>query len=194
MGAGWKFIGQILKKYEPKKNGGKTKKPPKAVLDALQTGLKQGLSDSDKATQKEAMNVLNAMSLIDEARAERMMTRMSPTARRNFEKITGTKPKDKKSKKMKKGGTATPKVKDKKPKKKKGDKGKKGKDKEDGKNVKLTRSNSKNKGKKGGKDKTDKDGKNKGSKKKKGKKTKDKIDKTEKNKTDKGSKDVESIK
>lgn len=43
----WQFIHIILKTYEPKK-GGKTKKPPKAILDALQTGLKQGLADSDK--------------------------------------------------------------------------------------------------------------------------------------------------
>eukprot|EP01084_Bolivina_argentea_P314846 545368_1 len=58
---GWKFIAIILKKYEPGKSSGVTsgkkhKKPPKAVLDALQTGLKQGLSDSDKATQKKKIS------------------------------------------------------------------------------------------------------------------------------------------
>ena len=46
---GWKFIATILKKYEPKKDKKQKKKPPKAILDALQTGLKQGLADSDKA-------------------------------------------------------------------------------------------------------------------------------------------------
>merc|ERR1712228_1008362 len=83
---------QILKKYEPKKDKKQKKKPPKAILDALQTGLKQGLADSDKATQKAAMSVLQCIALIDESRAERMSARMSPTQRRHFDKLTGKKP------------------------------------------------------------------------------------------------------
>merc|ERR1712176_1700232 len=79
-------------RYEPKKDKKQKKKPPKAILDALQTGLKQGLADSDKATQKAAMSVLQRIALIDESRAERMSARMSPTQRRHFDKMTGKKP------------------------------------------------------------------------------------------------------
>merc|ERR1712110_180972 len=75
-----------------KKDKKQKKKPPKAILDALQTGLKQGLADSDKATQKAAMSVLQCIALIDESRAERMSARMSPTQRRHFDKLTGKKP------------------------------------------------------------------------------------------------------
>merc|ERR1712187_14983 len=57
-----------------------------------QTGLKQGLADSDKATQKAAMSVLQIIALIDESRAERMSARMSPTQRRHFDKMTGKQP------------------------------------------------------------------------------------------------------
>merc|ERR1712176_1609163 len=89
---GWKFLQIILKKYEPKKDKKQKKKPPKVILDALQTGLKQGLADSDKATQKAAMGVLQCIALIDESRAERMSARMSPTQRRHFDKMTGKKP------------------------------------------------------------------------------------------------------
>merc|ERR1712129_3285 len=89
---GWKFLQIILKKYEPKKDKKQKKKPPKVILDALQTGLKQGLADSDKATQKAAMAVLQCIALIDESRAERMSSRMSPTQRRHFDKMNGKKP------------------------------------------------------------------------------------------------------
>eukprot|EP00486_Rosalina_sp_Unknown_P002524 CAMPEP_0201567370 /NCGR_PEP_ID=MMETSP0190_2-20130828/7859_1 /ASSEMBLY_ACC=CAM_ASM_000263 /TAXON_ID=37353 /ORGANISM="Rosalina sp." /LENGTH=1469 /DNA_ID=CAMNT_0047987285 /DNA_START=114 /DNA_END=4523 /DNA_ORIENTATION=- len=82
----WMFIHIILKTYEPKK-GGKTKKPPKAILDALQTGLKQGLADSDRNTQKEAMHVLHCVAAIDEARSERITARMSPAAKRQLDKL-----------------------------------------------------------------------------------------------------------
>eukprot|EP01084_Bolivina_argentea_P307607 531717_1 len=96
---GWMFVNVVLEKYEPKKGGKKLKKPPKAVLDVLQTGLKQGLSDSDKATQKEAMQVLTKVSLIDETRAERITQRMTPAAKRHFDQLFGSpsnKPKKKK--------------------------------------------------------------------------------------------------
>ena len=49
----WIGIESILKRFEPKKKGdggsSAKKKPPKAILDALETGLKKGLSDKDKA-------------------------------------------------------------------------------------------------------------------------------------------------
>merc|ERR1712129_481499 len=84
----WAFIGMVLRRYEPRRSSvvadsevkkAKNKKPPKVVMDALQTGLKQGLADSDKATQKEALMVLQSISLIDEQRAERISARLSPT-------------------------------------------------------------------------------------------------------------------
>merc|ERR1712048_1036803 len=125
---GWLFIAIILKRYEPKKDKKQKKKPPKAILDALQTGLKQGLADSDKATQKAAMSVLQRIALIDESRAERMSARMSPTQRRHFDKMTGKKPvkkpkvtkvsskKDVKSNKKAKSTTSSSKKKTSKPK------------------------------------------------------------------------------
>mmetsp|Transcript_2577 Transcript_2577/g.4178 ORF Transcript_2577/g.4178 Transcript_2577/m.4178 type:complete len:1436 (+) Transcript_2577:119-4426(+) len=87
---GWQFLAEILVKYEPKK-GQKAKKPPKAILDAVQTGLKQGLADADKATQGEAMRCLKTISSIDEARGERISSKLSPAAKRNFDQLVGNK-------------------------------------------------------------------------------------------------------
>merc|ERR1712244_193900 len=55
-------------------------------------GNAEYMGDSDKATQKAAMSVLQRIALIDESRAERMSARMSPTQRRHFDKMTGKKP------------------------------------------------------------------------------------------------------
>eukprot|EP01083_Nonionella_stella_P278839 948330_1 len=160
---GWKFIAIILKKYEPGKSSGVTsgkkhKKPPKAVLDALQTGLKQGLSDSDKATQKECMIVLSSMSLIDEARGEKIFARMSPATKRNYAKMSG-----------KKGRTASTQLtkpikfkKPKTPKDKKDNKDKKNNKKDTKRSsTKLSRTNSKTKDTKGGQSNNKKDTKGK---------------------------------
>eukprot|EP00483_Globobulimina_turgida_P011747 UN11769 len=87
----WNFIGLLIKKQIKYRQelpsassspsyamGGKNRnysfsnKSPKNLLDILQSGLKKGISDSDKATQAEAMSVLTMFSFLDETRAERL--------------------------------------------------------------------------------------------------------------------------
>merc|ERR1712233_286771 len=59
---------------------------PQNMSDIIQSALKKGISDSDKSTQSEAMNVLSLFSIIDETKAERVISRMSGSAMSQFQK------------------------------------------------------------------------------------------------------------
>ena len=61
-------------------------KSPQNMLDLIQSGLKKGISDSDKSTQAEAMSVLTLFTILDETRAERLISRMSGNVMRQYRK------------------------------------------------------------------------------------------------------------
>eukprot|EP01084_Bolivina_argentea_P092440 166292_1 len=63
-------------------------KSPQNLYDILQTGLKKGISDSDKSTQQEALKVLTLFSLLDETRAERLISRMSGHVMRLYKRTS----------------------------------------------------------------------------------------------------------
>ena len=53
-------------------------------MDVIGTGLKTGLADKDRSIQHQAMNCLNLFSLVDEARGEKIMSKLTPSARKVY--------------------------------------------------------------------------------------------------------------
>merc|ERR1712217_35109 len=51
-----------------------------------------GLSDKDKAMQKAAMEVLQQITIIDEARGEKIVARLTPAVKKSWDKMYGTNP------------------------------------------------------------------------------------------------------
>ena len=82
----------------------KKNKPPKSIMDAISSGLKQGLNDNDKDVQIQAMQVLSLFSLLEETKADRLIAKMSTSTRKLFDSKYGGNGKRKKGKNNKLNG------------------------------------------------------------------------------------------
>eukprot|EP01083_Nonionella_stella_P143832 447836_1 len=67
----------------------KKNKPPKSIMDALSVALKIGLNDRDKDVQLQAMRVLSLFSLLEETKADRLVSKMSTSTRKLFDSKYG---------------------------------------------------------------------------------------------------------